>query len=303
MPNIIVNNYCNQKCDYCFANENMKNSNLQKNMSLETYLLILKYLKINNDNNVRILWWEPLLFPNIRNFLKIANKWNFYSIVFSNLNIDNNLFKKVLTNIKNIRINWNINNINFYTEKEKINIENNISTLIDLNIPIILWYNITNINTNPDYLIYLIEKFKIQNINLKITNSIIGEKLIIDNKDKKLWKYIVDFIKKYHNKVFIEISCWLNKNIFDEEQLNFIKNNTNILLKFWCDWNIWKFDVNTDWKIFKCYPLKKLFTNKKFNIDYLLDNNVKINDFLKIINKWNISKWECIANKKIKNSI
>jgi sulfatase maturation enzyme AslB (radical SAM superfamily) len=55
MPNIIINNYCNQSCSYCFANENMKNKNLQKDMNILTYLKILKFLKINGEKEVRIL--------------------------------------------------------------------------------------------------------------------------------------------------------------------------------------------------------------------------------------------------------
>jgi sulfatase maturation enzyme AslB (radical SAM superfamily) len=55
MPNIIINNYCNQKCSYCFANENMKNKKLQKDMNILTYIKILKFLKTNQETEVRLL--------------------------------------------------------------------------------------------------------------------------------------------------------------------------------------------------------------------------------------------------------
>jgi len=78
----------------------MQDINLQKNMSLSTFIKILKYLKNNNDNNVRILWWEPLLFSNIRKFLQIANKWWFDIIVFSNINTNNKKIKNIFSGLE-----------------------------------------------------------------------------------------------------------------------------------------------------------------------------------------------------------
>lgn len=306
MPNIIVNNYCNQKCLYCFANKNMMDSNLQKNMKLETYIKILKYLKKNKISEVRILWWEPTIYPSIKNFLQIASKWWFNIIIFSNI-ITNN---KIIYNIFNwfwwIRVNCNINDKDFYKKKELNIINSNLKLLYSMWIKIIIWYNITNINKKPNFIFDLAKKHKIKDINLKITNSSLWWEIIINNNSKKLWKYIFDTIKKYHKNFFIEISCGLDKKNFSKEQLDYINNKTQIKLKYWCKWNIWKFDFNTDWSIFKCYPLKDYFikdyfnSKKNLNIDYLLNNNIKIDNIYKKINKWLNSKWECTANKIIK---
>lgn len=300
MPNIIINNYCNQKCSYCFANENMKDEWLQKNMTFYTYLKILKLLKNNNDNNVRILWGEPLLFPNIRKFIQIASKWWFDIIIFSNINIDNLKIKNIFFWLNWIRVNCNINDLDFYSKLELENIKKNIVYLNEIWIKLIFWYNITDINKKIDFIFTLAKKYSIKAVNLKITNSSLWWKLLIDNSKRELWEYIFEIIKKYHNDFFIEISCWLDKTIFLKEELDYINNNTKINLKFWCEWNIWKFDINTDWTIFKCYPLENVFKNKIINIDYLLSNNIKIEQITKNINLWLISNWECSANKKIK---
>jgi sulfatase maturation enzyme AslB (radical SAM superfamily) len=42
MANIAINNYCNLKCEYCFAKEMISESN--KTMSIENYIKLLKYL-------------------------------------------------------------------------------------------------------------------------------------------------------------------------------------------------------------------------------------------------------------------
>lgn len=306
MPNIIINNYCNQKCSYCFANANMKDESLMKNMSISTFLKILKFLKNNKDNNVRILGWEPIISPNIRKFLQIANKWWFDIIVFSNINTENENLKKIFEWMKWIRVNCNINDKDFYTEKELENIDKNIETLINLWIKVIIWYNICDIEKSPEFIFNLASKHNIWAINLKITNSSLWSELIMDNSSKKLWEYIFDTIKKYSNDFFIEISCWLDKNIFTKEQLEYIENNTEMKLKFWCDWNIWKFDINTDWSIFKCYPLESVYKNDYYsalNINNIIKNNIKIENIIKVLNKWFISEWECTANKKIKENL
>lgn len=306
MPNIIINNYCNQKCSYCFANENMKDESLKKNMSMSTYIKILKFLKNNNDNNVRILWWEPIISPNIRKFLQIANKWWFDIIVFSNINTNNDNIRNIFSWLDWIRINCNINDKDFYTELEIENINQNIYTLKELWLKVIIWYNVTDINKSPEFIFELAKTYNISAVNLKITNSSLWWELLINNTDRKLWEYIYKAIKKYSEYFFIEISCGLDKSIFTKEELEFIDKNTNMYLKFWCEWNIWKFDINTDWSLFKCYPLESLFKKNLhsfINIDKILKNEIKIENIIKVLNKWLISKWECSANKKIKDNL
>lgn len=298
MPNIIINNYCNQKCSYCFANENMKNEELQKNMTIKTYLIILKYLKFNNDNNVRILGWEPLLSKNMSNFIQIATKWWFDIIIFSNINIKNNRIVEIFWGNKwNIRVNCNINNEDFYTMDEIRNIEKNLDTFNELRIKTILWYNITDISKHPNFLIRLAKKHDIKALNLKITNTEMGKIPIMDNSDRKLWIYIFDFIQKYYKDFFIEISCWLDRSIFTEQELSFIKNEACINLQFWCEGNIWKFDINTDGEIFKCFPLKWLSTPKIY-ITQLLKRGQKISSVIEILNNWTYNKGVCFAYKK-----
>lgn len=281
----------------------MKDESLKKNMSISTYIKILKYLKNNNDNNVRILWWEPLISPNIRKFLQIANKWWYDIIVFSNINMSNENIYNIFKWLEWIRVNCNINDRDFYNEQELLNIDKNISTLINLWIKVIIGYNITDIHKKPEFVFNLAKKHNIWAVNLKITNSSLWWELLIDNRSRELWIYIFETIKKYSREFFIEISCWLDKNIFTENEIDYIEKNTSIKLKYWCEWNIWKFDINTDWTIFKCYPLESIFRNDLYsfiNIDNLLKNNTSIQNVLKVLNKWNISDGECSANKQIK---
>ena len=303
MPNIILNNYCNQKCSYCFANENMENKELQKEMRTGTFLQILQYLKQQKDYNMRILGWEPLLFKNLRKFLLIGEKWWFDTIIFSNINIESTTIKNIFSWIKNIRINCNINDRDFYAEEEQDRLSRNIKILQDIWVQIILWYNIIQTSKHPEFIFSLAEKHNIKKIHLKITNSSIGEKLLIDNSTRKLGRFLYGLIFQYHKIYHLRFSCGLSKDIFTNQELLYIKNNTDISLKFGCAANGGKFDINTDGSIFKCYPLQKIFETKKIHISTFLQKETSLSKAIEGIQDGLITKGECTWNKIIKNLI
>lgn len=300
MPNIIINNYCNQSCSYCFAMENMRDISLQKNMKLSTYIQVLKYLRQIGDNNVRILWGEPIIFPHLRRYLKLAEKWGFNTIVFSNINISPSKFQKIFQGLKQVRVNCNINDEDFYNQDEKDNIHANLAFLQSQNIKTILWYNITDLSKKPLFHVKLAERHKIQNINLKITNSSLGGSIIIDTASKDFWDYIYSFIEKYHSKFTIEFSCGLSPKVFSQKQLDFIQQVAKIDIPFGCEWHRGRFDINTDGSIFKCYPLESLYKINPPRVWALLQNKTPLQNTLNTLYEWVYSDGECSAHKIIK---
>ena len=302
MPNIIINNYCNQACSYCFANANMHDKTLQKDMSLSIFITILKFLKKNNQKEVRILWGEPLLHKDIRLFLEIASKNNFFILLFSNINLPTKKLLEICQWIKNIRINCNINDFGFYQEKERLRVIKNKKALDRLWISSILSYNIIQTEKSPLFTEYLLENFAWHEFNIKITNSSIWENLMIDNTRRKLGIYIFSLIKKYHKKVKITISCWLDKTIFSEEEIQYINEETSIELLFGCEGNGGEIDINTDGTFFKCYPLQKE-TSSKETINDILSSNISLSSIITNFWKKYFSSGECIWNQRIKNSV
>lgn len=75
MANIALNNYCNLKCPYCFADDMIHEEN--KNITLENYTRILEYLIQQGENSVGIIGGEPTLHPQ---FKEILAKSNFYAL-------------------------------------------------------------------------------------------------------------------------------------------------------------------------------------------------------------------------------
>ncbi len=74
MANIAINNYCNLKCPYCFADGMIQESS--KNLSVDNYIKLLKYLIEDNDeHSIGIIGGEPTLHPNFKDILIESNHY------------------------------------------------------------------------------------------------------------------------------------------------------------------------------------------------------------------------------------
>lgn len=255
------------------------------------------------DNNVRILWGEPIIFPHLRKFIDIAEKWGFDILVFSNINISPIKFRKIFEGTTRVRVNCNINDEAFYTAEEKENIHANLQFLSESWIHTILWYNIVSIEKIPDFHIALWKKYGLKHLNFKITNSTLGGSLFIDTGTREFWKYVFAFIKEFYKDFQIEISCGLSPKIFSDEEKRFIEKEAKIEVLWGCSGHRWKFDINTDGSIFKCYPLESLYIKKKTFVSELLKFQENLDITVKKLYDWVYSYGECTAHKYIKGYV
>jgi hypothetical protein len=91
MANIAINNYCNLKCKYCFADDMIQEKSMS--ITLEDYRKILSFLSRTPENHVGIIGGEPTLHPDFENILKETNKYckqcNTTATLFTNgINLD-----------------------------------------------------------------------------------------------------------------------------------------------------------------------------------------------------------------------
>ena len=132
--NIILTNFCNGKCPYCFAADTMygeKSQNLEDEFSIKDFSLVLDHLYTNNPNQaVRLLGGEPTKHSRLDEILNMIIQKGFKRIIiFSNGIIDNKnkeILKKYLDNISFI---WNINPPDIYPEAINKNINDCVKEL------------------------------------------------------------------------------------------------------------------------------------------------------------------------------
>jgi len=315
MANIIINNYCNQTCSYCFAWKNMQDKSLKKEMSITTFLYCLRHLRTVGDNEVRILWWEPLLYKNIKKIIQISVKGGFKMIIFSNLKISLSRWNDILDlwssyDYSNIMFNLNLNDKDFYKKEELDLIYNSLKFLRQRWCDIIISYNIYEYSNGYDFIFDTAKKFDIKKVLLKVTNAVYGDIEMIDTNSRDYGKYIIKILDEYIEDFHLGFGCGLSKKIFTESELVFLKEKIQMKFGFWCSNARGRYDINTDGSISHCYPLQSLYEwEKEFHIRWTLFQNNSISKIYDLVtsvipkNQWLILDENCLANQMNKNQI
>lgn len=73
MANIVINNYCNLKCEYCFASNMLREK--PKFMTLVEFKLILMFLSKTREKYLGIIGGEPTLHPDFESIIRETNKY------------------------------------------------------------------------------------------------------------------------------------------------------------------------------------------------------------------------------------
>lgn len=293
MPNIIINNTCNQRCSYCFAEDSMTYEALPvKNQKYSTFISILHFLRKNNYNDVRFLGGDPLLHPLLEKFIFMTHKGWFRTRVFSNLNFPEEYVQKKFQNPQSIpqTINANINNRDFYSEKEYSHVIANLILFKNSGTLMTLGYNIYDLSKSFNDIALVARETRVNHINLKITNTTIGAPLIIDTSSRAYGEYIFSIIEKYWEEFEFVFSCWLSRSIFLESEITYM-NQLWIFPRYGCDGLSGKFDIDIDGSIYKCFPTRSLYLKKALSI-YNFASEEQLFSLVNITS----SSWVCRAH-------
>ena len=75
MANLIITNYCNLKCPYCFAKEAVMDGFTPTNMTLEQVTTILDFVKTSlYGKKIAIIGGEPTLHPQVRQICQYVHE-------------------------------------------------------------------------------------------------------------------------------------------------------------------------------------------------------------------------------------
>lgn len=294
MPNILLTSYCNLECSYCFA---WNKNNIKKELTLFLFLLYLKHLKNSNINEIRLLWWEPLLHSNIKEFLNISYKWGFNILIFSNLAFSYDYIESIFWQFNydffsKLTVNINLNEENFYLDWQLNNIKRNIKFLKDKWCWIIISTMLFQ-DLDIDYIFNFSRDVNVKIVKFKPLN---WKEYSDITSNRNYGKFIFNIIKKYSKDFNLSFSCWLSKYIFTESELEEINLKYNVKLKFWCSANWGKYDIWLDGDIFRCFPLRTLYSwiNLKDYYKYKQEDVISLLNY-KVDTSYNISN--CLSGK------
>lgn len=89
---MFITNACNLRCEGCFARNAMGES--KKNISMSEYKSAIEYFVKKNGERVNLLGGEPLLHPNLLEFIKINKDNGLKTTIYTNGNFLNNYKKE-----------------------------------------------------------------------------------------------------------------------------------------------------------------------------------------------------------------
>ena len=266
MKNIIITNFCNQACSYCFAQNQMMNAkNLKEDMYIwqDNLQKIIQFYQKNNMKHITLAGWEPTLHPQFENVINTILQAGISITLFTNFNFNNQRLDFISKNSDKINFLANINHPSFYPSKTWEQINTNLSQLQSDKLK--LSVNIYKKDFDFDYVFDLLQKYKIgREVRLGVMNPMIWQKqsFLSFSDIKTIWKEIVVFSQKLKKiNCSASLDCGFNKCMFPKnlEKLN-IRN-----LYFDCGSGAW--DVGTDLSLWRCFALS-IWDSKKTMQDF-----------------------------------
>lgn len=257
MPNIILTEYCNLQCPYCFASKMIEEkTDNTKNISLEQLDVILKWLLSSTTSIERIglIGGEPTLHPQFKEILGKINSFNEFtntsSIIFTN-GINLGEFLPVIG--PNMSILINVNKLTGIFLNKLNTILNEINYLNWFKIDkVILGCNLYQNENTYSYFWNIVDKYPdISRIRMSITAP--NSKELKSNKElyyTKMKPILLEFLEETRKrKIKIEYDCnQIPLCLLNDEEQNLI----NQLGKFdnFCDPVI---DITPDFKATCCF--------------------------------------------------
>lgn len=261
MVNLLLTEYCNNSCPYCFAKEKVdlgKSKDPRKEISIENVKKLIEFLKMDNHYYIGLLGGEPTLHDKFLEILELFEKENFQITVFSNGRFDEKI-RNAIIKAKHTGVLFNVNEPKFYDKEtyEKI-VENiaKISKYKKISIGINFFYREQDFN----YIIDLAKIANIERIRFDIAHPIVNEKNINFPFEyyKEMGKKIISFAESA-SKLGITISADCGATVwcmFDEESRKKVfSSKIDRIFNTCVDGG--PIDISPDLKVWRCFPLSK----------------------------------------------
>lgn len=264
LPNILVTNYCNQNCFFCFAKDLMENGKIPHEMSICTYNQLLNKIKKSPYNVpiIKLFGGEPTLHTHFEELIKLALDKFPKVHIFTNGIIPLSKISFLKKYSSHIGFTININTPGFETSKQiRKHVVFLIKTLSKMS-EVTLSVNISLDSQVEE----MVDNYNKNRILDNIVSIRIGASNPIANKQnyygfndfKKIGRLTTLFIQKIknnHPQIRFVLDCGFVPCMFTKKQIHYL---TMVAPK--SDWgcSIGNIDIDTDMTAFTCYPLSQL---------------------------------------------
>lgn len=224
MPNLMLTNWCNYKCPYCFGMDRMVPKVAAQAMSDEVFLGILQWLEKTHYNRaIHLMGGEPTLHPKFEWIVDTLLEHDYPITIFSNLATENApLYAEKLAMLP---IAWvvNVNPPYKWTPEQKTRIE---TSLRHLGKAASLTFNVMPDEEDNDWAIHLIETFGLSHsikVGFVLPTYTQSNYALNDNEYKIVAERVVRLAQNAEKKgITLEYECGVPTCAFTNEQLGIL---------------------------------------------------------------------------------
>lgn len=262
-PNILITNFCNQNCNFCFANLEMSRKQTNREIPLQYFKQLLLRLKRSGTsfNTIKLLGGEPTLHSQFENIIELSLKHFSYVQVFTNgifTQEKANFLKKFFPRIK---LAFNLTTPGFLGNKKihqlVLDYIKDFSSKTKITISITI-----DPDTDIKSLVKPIGMEIIKSVNLfriGLANPIAREKNWYEFKNfrkigRKLYT-LVSHIRNINSRARFFLNCGFTHCMFTNSQYRYLKKNKTKIFGWGCFGKTSSFDINPDLTAFHCLPL------------------------------------------------
>lgn len=256
MPNLMLTNWCNYKCPYCFGIDFMSPKIKAKNMSRETFTGILNWLeKSEHSFVIHLMGGEPTLNPDFEWFVSQLLQKEFPVTVFSNLATAK--APEYSEKMKDLPINWvvNVNPPDKWNDTQRKNIE---SSLTSLGKRACITFNIMPDSVDDLWAIELTEKYNLKKeikVGFVLPTITDSNYHLSDNEYAIVAQKVVNLaIESEKHGMRLEYECGIPTCAFTAEQLGQLWDSGSPL-RSGC---FSRLDISPDGDCIYCLPLATL---------------------------------------------
>lgn len=270
--NVMLTDFCNMKCAYCFAPVHSRSQARPREMSLGNLRIVMRFLKKSSIGTFRMIGGEPTLHSRFEEFYRLISARDFGITIFTN-GIFSAAKRKFLRQKRNLNVLLNVNGPREYASRQWEDVN---AAMRDLGSKVCLGFNIYKPDPQLDFLLGLIRKHGLQpRLRLGVANPAAGSlnTCFEPGKQKRLAQRIVRFSRECNRRnVALSFDCGFILCAFTESQLGELYCNTGHLPKTACAAPM---DIGPDLEIFYCFALA-------------LKSRVRLTDFKR---SWQVSAY------------
>jgi len=279
MPNILITNYCNRACPYCFAKEKIRKQgkgidHTRLSITLEDVDYIIKFLKKSKHHLFSILGGEPTLHPQFTYIVDQALKNGLKVRIFTNGLLNKKKQKYLFRN--NIDIILNINEPDEISSAPLKKLEKVCENLGPNIYPA---FNIYKEDFDFSFIFDLIERYYMPKvIRIGLSQPIIsgGNVFIPPDQYRKIGEKIVGLAEKADKRnIRLSFDCGFVLCMFSKTDIGKLLYS-NADMRFVCGPTI---DIDPELTVWHCFPLSSI-GNK--NLKEFKDLNGLVSHYEKI---------------------